>query len=89
MKTRLAKICPLLPFALILAFSDKINYGYFIYEHDEKKYERPKITDWRRSSLEYQFSDDRLKFIAYDLDEKSYCVYDDFFENADGTEERL
>lgn len=55
---------------------DKINYGYFIYEHDEKKYERPKITDWRRISLEYQFSDDRLKFIAYDLDEKSYCVYD-------------
>ncbi|MBQ4378653.1 MAG: hypothetical protein II821_05595 [Treponema sp.] len=62
---------------------DKINYGYFIYEHDEKKYERPKITDWRRISLEYQFSDDRLKFIAYDLDEKSYCVYGDFFENAD------
>lgn len=64
---------------LLIEFNMDEKTGYFVYEHSEKEFERPEITDWRNFNLIEQLSGDKNKFIACEntSDEmKRYFVYD-------------
>ena len=64
---------------LLVEFNMDEKAGYFIYEHSEKEFKRPEITDWRNFKLFEQFSEDKNKFIASEKTsdgKKRYFVYD-------------
>lgn len=48
---------------LLVEFRMEGKAGYFIYEHSEKEFERPEITDWRNFYLIEQFTENKNKFI--------------------------